>query len=328
MPTNGASIKNWFIVNKLRECTEKMLPIDTEHWKKKPSILIQIVLAIILNPKAKFILSLNNLSAYRLISFFSILPRKRDICYWVIGGSIADWIRESKVSRKAYQVVRQFLVEGNSMVETLNDCGFYNAVFVPNFKKINYLPPKKINSSKIRFLFLSRINSHKGCDLILSAAEKLNEKYSEKYEIDFYGEVAEEYADFHKKVGILPNIHYKGFVDLRESKNYDILARYDVMLFPTFWHGEGFPGIIIDAFVAGLPVIASDWHLNKDIISEGNTGYLIKASDIDALSRAMEKCITDPSTIRTMAPACQQEALKYDVDSVVTPELFKTIGLI
>ena len=328
MPTNGASIKNWFIVNKLRECTDKMLPIDTELWKKKPSILIKIVLAIVFYPKAKFILSLNNLSAYRLISFFSVLPRKRDVCYWVIGGSIADWIRESKVSRRAYRVVRQFLVEGNSMVKTLNDCGFNNAVFVPNFKKIKYRPLKKINSPKIRFLFLSRINPHKGCDLILSAAERLNERYCEKYEIDFYGEVAEEYSAFHKKVGTLPNVYYKGFVDLREVKNYDILAGYDVMLFPTFWHGEGFPGIIIDAFVAGLPVIASDWHLNKDIISEGKTGYLIKTDDIEALYRAMEKCIIDPSTIRTMVPACQQEALKYDVDSVVTPELFKTIGVI
>ena len=30
------------------------------------------------------------------------------------------------------------------------------------------------------------------------------------------------------------------------------------MLFPTYWHGEGFPGIVIDAFVAGLLVVATD----------------------------------------------------------------------
>lgn len=328
IPNNGASIKNYYIVNKLRESTKRIVVVDTECWKKNPFILIKLIGVILCNPKAKYILSLNNMSAYRVISLLNRLPRKRCVYYWVIGGSIADWIKEGRVSCRSYRAVHIFLVEGNSMVQTLSDCGFNNAVYVPNFKKIDYLPEKINQDSLVRFLFLSRINPHKGCDYILSVARQLNKIYRDKYQIDFYGEVASEYTDFQEKVDALPNVNYKGFIDLRESKNYDVLAVYDAMLFPTYWHGEGFPGIMVDAFVAGLPVIASDWHLNKDIVSDGETGFIIKPCDEKVLYETMEKCIKNPQLLREMKAACQREAMKYNVDSVVTPDLFKSIGLI
>ena len=328
VPTNGASVKNYYLENKLRECTNRMVTIDTEYWKKNPLVLLKMLGIILFYPKAKFILSLNNLSAYRVISLFYRLPRKRCVYYWVIGGSIADWIKEGRVSSKPYSVIHSFLVEGKSMVQSLSESGLNNAILVPNFKKITYLPQKGVQGDVVRFLFLSRINPHKGCDFILSAARKLNEKYQKRFLIDFYGNVAPEYPDFTEKINAILNVQYKGFIDLRDIKNYDILASYDALLFPTYWHGEGFPGIIVDAFIAGLPVIASDWHLNKEIVSDGETGFLIKHCNEEELYKVMEQCIITPQILHSMKSACQREAIKYDVDAVLTPELFKTIGLI
>lgn len=125
----------------------------------------------------------------------------------------------------------------------------------------------------------------------------------------------------------MPNVNYKGFIDLRKSENYNLLAQYDVMLFPTYWPGEGFPGILIDAFIAGLPVIASDWHLNKDIISNGKTGFLVKANDEEDLYKMMGKCIQNPAIARSMSENCQREAKKYDTNAVITYSLFKDINL-
>lgn len=174
---------------------------------------------------------------------------------------------------------------------------------------------------------LSRINPLKGSDYIINCAKKLNIQFSNDFEIDFYGEIASNYSDFITKIDALPNVNYKGFIDLRKSENYNLLAQYDVMLFPTYWPGEGFPGILIDAFIAGLPVIASDWHLNKDIISNGKTGFLVKANDEEDLYKMMGKCIQNPAIARSMSENCQREAKKYDTNAVITYSLFKDINL-
>lgn len=328
IPTNGASVKNYHIAEKLRNQIKHLVIIDTERWKRNPFILIKLLFVLLFMPNAKLIFSLNNMSAYRVFSFLYFSHCKRVIYYWVIGGSISDWIKEGRVLKERYSIVHLFIVEGDSMKMKLNTCGFDNVIVVPNFKKIEYLPVKQPHGNQVRFVFLSRINPHKGCDYIFSACKQLSQQYNGLFEVDFYGEVAEDYTDFYDKIATTPNVSYKGFIDLRDAQNYDYLATYDAMLFPTFWHGEGFPGIMIDAFIAGLPVIASDWHLNKSIITDGITGIIVPPRDIDSLILAMEKCIARPSLIREMSFECQRQALKYDTDTVLNNELFHKLGLI
>ena len=64
----------------------------------------------------------------------------------------------------------------------------------------------------------------------------------------------------------------KDFVEYKGVANYnqtvDVLKNYFALLFPTYFHGEGFAGCIIDAFFAGIPIIATDWLYNKDIVKD------------------------------------------------------------
>jgi len=77
------------------------------------------------------------------------------------------------------------------------------------------------------------------------------------------------------------------------------------MLFPTFWVGEGFPGIIIDAYIAGLPIIASDWNLNGEIIDEKETGFIIKKKDSIQLKDKMKYFIKNPEEIIRIGNNCK-----------------------
>ncbi len=328
IPDSGASMKNYQLANRLRELNVTVLTVDTGNWKRNPFILIKLLILLLFNARSNIIISANNLSSYRLLRIIRCLPGKRSVFYWVIGGSIANWIADGKVKKRAYEIVKFFLVEGLSMKSLLNQCGFNNVIYVPNFKKIDYLPClNKSKDSVCRFLFLSRITESKGCDIILQAASILNKHYSKNYTIDFYGKVDDNYTNFHSEIAKLSNVNYKGFIDLRNTSNYDILSSYDVMLFPTFWHGEGFPGILIDAFICGLPVIASDWHFNGDILINNETGFLIKPQNTDALVNAMETVIKDKKLIDKMSIKCQLQAKQYDTVNVVTEQLLKGIGL-
>lgn len=116
-------------------------------------------------------------------------------------------------------------------------------------------------------------------------------------------------------------------MDLRNQKNYDILAEYDAMLFPTYWHGEGFPGIIIDAFVSGLPVVATDWSLNADIIEDGKTGIILKENTVESLVDAMDAMINNPKAVELMRKTCQDSAMDFDIKNVVSDKLLEKIGI-
>ena len=125
-----------------------------------------------------------------------------------------------------------------------------------------------------------------------------------------------------------PEAEYKGLLNLRDTQNYDELAKYDVMLFPTYWQGEGFPGIVIDAYIASLPIIASDWNLNKDVIEDDVTGWIIPTHDVEALTNRMKYAIDHPEEVKKMAETCRERVAQYDSRIVLSEENLKKLGLI
>jgi glycosyltransferase involved in cell wall biosynthesis len=222
------------------------------------------------------------------------------------------------------------------MIAELESAGVTNAKFVSNFKPITYYPDldKAIavrkSSEKVRFVFLSRIMPDKGCDYLLEAIQMLNGKgLQDKFIVDFYGKIDGSYQKtFIQKVNKLENVKYKGLLDLRTNKGYDTLAAYHAMLFPTYWKGEGFAGVFIDAFIAGLPVLASDWAYNAEILSGEQLGLVYATHDVTALANTMEKCIGGEIDLIGMAKRARTEAVKYQADRVMTEEYLKSIKLL
>ena len=329
-PENGASMKNSLLLDHLKSIGVCTKIIDTENLRRRPWLFIRLFFLLIWNPKSAYILALNSPGVYRMLQLNWLLPAKRHIIYWVIGGSFADKIKDGKYCRKYYNSVSHFIVEGGHMKETLEECGFEGKVIqLPNFKKINYIPTRtENNTGKVRFVFLSRIIPEKGCDLIINAARQLNNEFKDRFHIDFYGPVEKSYeAGFLKSVESVSNLQYKGFLNMTGNHGLDTLAGYDAMLFPTYWHGEGFPGILIDAFAAGLPVIASDWSMNSEIIQDGVTGIVCKAKDVDSLKRAMERAIIQPDILREMSANSSSQASAYDIRKVITSDFLRQIGI-
>ena len=330
IPMNGASAKNYQMVNFMRMKSFDLVVIDTERWRRNPFVLVRLLWIILFCPQYKLIIATNNMSGYRLLWIMAKLSLHRHIIYWVIGGSIANWLKEGKVPIAPYKYVTWFIVEGRKMLTTLSELGFKNNVlYVPNFKAVDFIPKKHIKKgNKIKFVFLSRIIPEKGCELIFEANVNLLKKCS-NFTIDFYGPIDLQYQKrFNEQLKRFTNVSYKGFLNLNQVENYQVLSLYDVMLFPTFWDGEGFPGVIIDAFIAGLPVIASDWSLNADIIEDGKTGLIMEKLTVQSLEKQMLLCITHPELIQIMSENSQCMARNYDIHHLLSEELFEKIGLL
>ena len=88
------------------------------------------------------------------------------------------------------------------------------------------------------------------------------------------------------------------------------------MLFPTYWKGEGFPGVIIDAFVAGLPVIATDWNMNTEIIEDGVNGFIIEPKSSEALAEKMQYVMHNRKELENIRENNLARAKDYQIDKV------------
>ncbi|MBU3808378.1 MAG: glycosyltransferase [Candidatus Phocaeicola faecipullorum] len=330
----GELTKNKTILDFLQRKGYRIDLVDTYNSRKKPWKLIKLPFYLVANRKEDIIISTTLDNIVWLLKILIFTGSKRNIIYWGIGGNFPNKIKQGIIDKKILSIIKIIIVEGNAMKETLAECGITNVLVCPNFKKINYLPDisvarkddvisKQLRNKKYKkFVFLSRIQPEKGVDIIINVARKLNDNgYENNYIIDFYGSIAPNYQDeFLSKINIIGNLEYKGRIDLTKNMGYDVLSTYDMMLFPTYWRGEGFPGVVIDAYISGLPIVATDWHLNKEFIVDGETGFIISSLCIDkSLYEIMERILNGEmdEKIMLMSDECQKRAASFDVDFAI-----------
>jgi glycosyltransferase involved in cell wall biosynthesis len=86
----------------------------------------------------------------------------------------------------------------------------------------------------------------------------------------------------------------------------DVLAAGDLLLFASRSDGmEGMPAILIEAGIAGLPIVGYRVAGVSEIVDEGVTGILVPAGDRDALADGALRLLTDPKASRNMGEAAR-----------------------
>ena len=155
---------------------------------------------------------------------------------------------------------------------------FNNVVHLPTCRYVNNIEPIKKNKNfKNRFVFIGQIKKEKGIDIILEAFSNCLSA-----SIDLFGPLEDEYT-----ANILnrDNVRYKGI--LLNDKVIGTIQKYDYLVFPTIHSGEGYPGVIIESYAAGTPVISTDWMSIPEIVEHGKTGFLIEPNNTEALVKVL-----------------------------------------
>ena len=93
-----------------------------------------------------------------------------------------------------------------------------------------------------------------------------------------------------------------------------MIKRYHALLFPTYYEGEGVAGTLIDAMAAGVPVIASDWRYNSEVVIDGKTGVLFKTRKCEELINCLRESICNIEAWKNMKANCINECKKYTSD--------------
>ncbi|MDO8599244.1 MAG: glycosyltransferase, partial [bacterium] len=81
------------------------------------------------------------------------------------------------------------------------------------------------------------------------------------------------------------------------------IAEVDVLVVPSLC-AENQPSAILEAFAAGVPVVASRVGGIPELVRDGETGFLTDPGSVEDLIRVLRLCIEDPKRVRGMSAAC------------------------
>lgn len=231
----------------------------------------------------------------------------------VIGGWLPEVVRTNAKLRSSLKLCFGIFVQTKQMKCDLDLMGFKNVILFPNYRVFNKNESEIIrDKSKRRFVFYSRICREKGTNLAIEAINKYNETHYSKLSLDLFGPIQSDFKnEFNELLQTSIHITYNGIIDPMHAT--DILRQYDCMLFPTHYEGEGFPGVILEAFMSGVPVIASDWKYNCEYVIPNKTGFLFNTFSVESLHEMIEKFVTSDLDFSAM---CINEATKYSEEKV------------
>jgi glycosyltransferase involved in cell wall biosynthesis len=86
------------------------------------------------------------------------------------------------------------------------------------------------------------------------------------------------------------------------------LARADLFAHTSLW--EGFGIVLLEAMLAGLPVVATRVSAIPEIVDDGTTGILVAPGDDEALATALAGLLGDPERRRVLGEAGRERVRK------------------
>jgi glycosyltransferase involved in cell wall biosynthesis len=96
----------------------------------------------------------------------------------------------------------------------------------------------------------------------------------------------------------------RGFVP--HDQLQELYARAAVVACPS--RREGFGVACLEAMAHGRPVVAGDVGGLRDLVVDGQTGYLVPPRDVGALREALERLLADPELRRRLGAAGRERA--------------------
>lgn len=324
-PWGGGAAKNQILYSRLKNDFQDDITVFDVSFYRKNKIIGAINL---LRKILKYDHIILSVSDETLTMLGYIIPKiiGRKISVFIMGGRICDNLKSTQLNKflEHSQVV---YVETNEMKVCVSKRNSKIPVkLLPNFRQIPEIPKIEFRpiSDEVRLVYLARINKEKGIFRCFEVVNQLNKTDPNRtYYLDIYGGIEmndEERKKFDSVINSNNNIEYKGILNLQNKSGHISLSNYHFLLFLTTHPGEGFPGTIIDAMISQVPVIASDWRYNAEILQDdiGYLGDLIPVDDNIVVNtvESINKLIDNTDCYNSILSRMNSEAKVYNINNL------------
>jgi glycosyltransferase involved in cell wall biosynthesis len=152
----------------------------------------------------------------------------------------------------------------------------------PNF---SWPMPRREGPGEV-FLYLGRLSPEKGVETILRAWRP---------DLGTLVVAGSGPEDGRLRAIAPPGVTFLGAVD--GSAVPGLLQRARALLLPSNGY-EGQPRVVLEAYAAGVPVLASDVGGLPELVEDGRSGFLLPRTDLEAWTAAMQKLLSDQEAVR------------------------------
>lgn len=160
------------------------------------------------------------------------------------------------------------------------------------------------SDSVLNILYLSNMMEEKGVWTLVDACRLLHDK-GIGFECHFVGgwkDITE--TSFHNCIeayGLQDCVFAHGpkYGDEKEP----FFKKADVMVFPTYYHNECFPLVLLEAMMHGLACISTNEAGIPGIIDDGKTGFMVPRHDYSLLADTIEKLAKDRELCKLVGKA-------------------------
>lgn len=168
-------------------------------------------------------------------------------------------------------------------------------------------------------LFLGRLHERKGVDLLLRAAAQLPAAASH-VALVIAGDGGERPAleELARQLGLGQRVHFVSRVVGNEKVG--LLQNCLAAVMPSR-HWEAFPLVLLEAYAAGRPVVATRLPGLRDVVRHEQTGLLVELENVEQLAAALQRIITDEAARRRWSEQALATSRDYSWQRIAASHL-------
>ena len=158
---------------------------------------------------------------------------------------------------------------------------------------------------------IGRLDAMKAHDILIRAIAQVEQV---RVIILGEGDQRQSLEQLAAELGVSDRIKLHGWVE----NPRDHLAEFDVVAMPS--RSKGFPLAMVEAMLAGRPVIATRVGSMPEAIIDGETGLLIEKNDVNGLAIALRRLRDDPPLRTALGQRARKMALDQFTVDVMTAQ--------
>lgn len=148
---------------------------------------------------------------------------------------------------------------------------------------VHRLEPYPSSDEIIRFLFVSRILKEKGILVLIEAAKILKKEYP-NLEFHICGPCEKGYEKYINRANQDNVVIYHG----PQDNIHQFMKNCHALIHPSFYP-EGTSNVCLEAASTGRPVLTTDMPGCRNTVNDGESGFIFKPNDVQALIQAIKK---------------------------------------
>lgn len=208
--------------------------------------------------------------------------------------------------------VKRNMVE-NFGINEKNISVVYNPIDIQNIEQQMEKKELVLEGSGIKIINIGRLIPQKDQKCLIKAIGIVKKQIDCKLYILGKGELEGELKTLVHSLQLDENVEFMGF----QSNPYEILAQGDLFVLSSGW--EGFGHVIVEAMVAGVPVVSTNCDYGPgEIITDGYNGVLSPVGDEKELAEHILEVVKDKEKMEQFSVRGKERAQDFSIEKIVT----------